>query len=52
MNTQSNAIPETPRSAEVARRGYPGEPAHVLVGATRTVGEPLDLYRAAGGRGA
>ncbi len=52
MNTQSNAIPDTPaRSAGFRARGHPGEPAHVLVGATRIVGEPLDLYRTACRRG-
>ena len=31
-------------------RGHVGDPAHVLVGAARIVGEPFDLYRAAGRR--
>ena len=39
MNTQSNAIPDTPhRSARLCARGYPGKPAPVLVGAARIVG--------------
>ena len=52
MNTQSNAVPGSPLNSQVSRaRGHLGDPALVLVGATRIVGEPFDLHRAAGGRG-
>src|SRR5664280_3325847 len=37
----------SPRIAGPRARGHPGESADVLVAATRIVGEPLDLHRAA-----
>ena len=50
MNTQSNAMPDSARLAGGRTRGHVGDPAPVLVGATRIVGEPFDLHRAAGRR--
>ena len=51
MNTQSNAMPESPLDSQrVAPAVISRDSAHVLVGATRIVGEPFDLYRAAGRR--
>ena len=50
MNTPSNAMPELPSRCAGSARSISGDPAHVLVGATRIVGEPFDLYRAAGRR--
>ena len=38
------------KSAGDCARGHLADPAPVLVGAARTVGEPFDLYRAAGRR--
>ena len=52
MNTCIECHEPTPRSISTncARRHVRDSP-HVLVGATRTVGKPFDLYRAAGRRG-
>ena len=51
MNTQSNAMPESPLDSQgIAPAVIVRDPALVLVGATRIVGEPFDLYRAAGRR--
>ena len=51
MSTQSNAVPESPVDSQViAPAATLGDSANVLVGATRIVGEPFDLYRAAGCR--
>ena len=51
MSTSSNAVPEySPRIAGNRACGHHGESAPVLVGAARIVGEPFDLYRAAGRR--
>ena len=50
MSTQSNAMSESFRIAEHRAGAHPGDAALVLVGAARIVGEPFDLYRAAGRR--
>ncbi len=52
MNTQSNAMPESPSRLAGKSRPRPSRRArpHVLVGAARIVGEPFDLHRAAGRR--
>ena len=50
MNTQSNAMPESFDSQSVCSVAMPATRRHVLVDATRIVGEPFDLHRAAGGR--
>ena len=51
MNTQSNAMSESPLESQVvAPAAISATRPHVLVGAARIVGEPLDLPRAAGRR--
>ena len=52
MNTQANAMPESPLESQVAAAGGLSRRARapVLVGAARIVGEPFDLHCAAGGR--